>query len=98
MLKECGLIYSFSIEEALSTYIHKTISCSAMPNIFLFRVTIKTRLCLQPLLNYNPNYDQPMYAQHHSAQNIHKEDRKIDDDDLLQRQKLLATEPEVPEK
>jgi len=40
-----------------------------------------------------------MYAQHHSAQPIHKDDEKIDDDDdLLQRQKLLAKEPEVPEK
>jgi len=39
-----------------------------------------------------------MYAQHHSAQNVHNEDEKIDDDDLLQRQKLLAKEPDVPEK
>jgi len=38
-----------------------------------------------------------MYAQHHSAQTIHKDDERLDDDDLLQRQKLLAKEPEVPE-
>ena len=63
-----------------------------------FRITIKTRLVLQRLLNYNPVYDQPMYAQHHSAQPVHKDDEKIDDDDLLQRQKLLAKEPEIPEK
>ncbi len=51
------------------------------------------------MLNYDPTYDQPMYAQHHSAQPIHKDDEKIDDDDdLLQRQKLLAKEPEIPEK
>jgi len=39
-----------------------------------------------------------MYAQHHAAQTSHKDDEKIDDDDLLQRQKLLAKEPDVPEK
>lgn len=61
------------------------------------RITIKTRLVLQRLLNYNPVYDQPMYAQHLSAQNVPSED-KIDDDDLVERQKLLAKEPEVPEK
>ncbi|CAF2523217.1 unnamed protein product [Rotaria sp. Silwood2] len=71
-------------------------------NLFLFyrgslKITIKTRLVLQPLLNYNPDSDQPMYAQHHSAQTVHKEDKKFDDDDLLQRQKLLAKEPEIPE-
>ncbi|CAF5006857.1 unnamed protein product, partial [Rotaria sp. Silwood1] len=71
-------------------------------NLFFFyrgslKITIKTRLVLQPLLNYNPDYDQPMYAQHHSAQTVHREDKKLDDDDLLQRQKLLAKEPEIPE-
>ncbi|CAF1297314.1 unnamed protein product [Adineta ricciae] len=70
-------------------------------NLFLFyrgsfKITIKTRLVLQRLLNYNPVYDQPMYAQHHSAQNAPSED-KIDDDDLVERQKLLAKEPDVPE-
>ena len=39
-----------------------------------------------------------MYLQHHAAQTVHKDDEKIDDDDLLQRQKLLAKEPEIPEK
>ncbi len=62
------------------------------------RITIKTRLVLQRLLNYNPVYDQPIYGQHHSAQTVHKDDDKIDDDDLLERQKLLAKEPDVPEK
>jgi len=38
-----------------------------------------------------------MYAQHHSAQTIHKDDERLDDDDLLQRQKLLAKEPDIPE-
>jgi hypothetical protein len=71
-------------------------------NLFLFyrgsfKITIKTRLVLQRLLNYNPVYDQPLYAQYHSAQPIHPNDEKIDDDDLLQRQKLLAKEPEVAE-
>jgi hypothetical protein len=71
-------------------------------NLFLFyrgsfKITIKTRLVLQRLLNYNPVYDQPIYGQHHSAQTVHKDDDKIDDDDLLERQKLLAKEPDVPE-
>ncbi|CAF1200450.1 unnamed protein product [Adineta steineri] len=61
-----------------------------------FKITIKTRLVLQRLLNYNPTYDQPMYAQHHSGQPANT-DEKIDDDDLLQRNKLLAKEPEIPE-
>ena len=64
----------------------------------LFRITIKTKLVLTRLLKYDPDYGQPLYAQHHAAQSVHKEDEQIDDDDLLQRQKLLAKEPEVPEK
>jgi hypothetical protein len=63
-----------------------------------FRITIKTRLVLQKLLNYNPVYDQPLYAQYHSAQQNQRDDDKIDDDDLLQRQRLLAKEPEIAEK
>lgn len=43
-------------------------------------------------------YSQPIYAQHHSAQSTHREDDQIDDDDLLERQRLLAKEPDVPEK
>lgn len=62
------------------------------------RVTIKTRLLLTRLIKYDPDSDQPMYAQHHSAQLVHKQEEQIDDDDLLQRQKLLAKEPEIPEK
>jgi len=42
-------------------------------------------------------FDQPMYAQHHSAQTVHKDDEQISEDDLVQRQKLLAKEPEIPE-
>jgi len=41
--------------------------------------------------------DKPIFAQHHSAQLVHKDDERIDEDDLVQRQKLLAKEPEVPE-
>jgi hypothetical protein len=38
-----------------------------------------------------------MFAQHHSAQLVHKDEERIDEDDLIQRQKLLAKEPEIPE-
>lgn len=64
----------------------------------MFRITIKTKLVLTRLLKYDPEYGQPLYAQHHSAQNVHKDDEHIDDEDLVQRQKLLAKEPEIPEK
>jgi len=49
------------------------------------------------LINYNPKTDKPIFAQHHSAQLVHKDDERIDEDDLVQRQKLLAKEPEIPE-
>ncbi|CAF3751456.1 unnamed protein product [Rotaria socialis] len=71
-------------------------------NLFFFyrgslKITIQTRLVLQPLLSYSPDNDQPMYGQHQSIQTVHKDDRKLDNDDLLQRQKLSAKEPEIPE-
>ena len=56
------------------------------------RITIKTRIVLQRLLNYNPISDQPLCAQQH------RDDERIDDEDTLQRQKLLAKEPEVAER
>lgn len=62
-------------------------------SFLIFRITIKTRLVLTRLLKYDPEENQPMYAQ-----TVHKDEEKIDDDDLVQRQKLLAKEPEVPEK
>lgn len=39
-----------------------------------------------------------MYSQQNSGQTVHREVKELDEDDLLQRQKLLAKEPEVPEK
>ena len=39
-----------------------------------------------------------MYYQHHSAQIVHKDDERIDHEDVAQRQKFLSKEPEVPEK
>ncbi len=97
MQKGYGFIYFYSIEVVLSKF--KSSICRTLINlIIIFRITIKTRIVLQRLLNYNPVYDQPMYAQHHSAQPLNKDDEKYDDDDLLQRQKLLAKEPEIPEK
>jgi hypothetical protein len=44
------------------------------------------------LINYDPKKDKPIFAQHQSAQIVHN-----DEDDLMQRQKLLAKEPEIPE-
>jgi len=98
MQKDYGFIYFSFIEVVLSKF--KSLLYWILINliIFFFRITIKTRLVLQRLLNYNPIYDQPMYAQHHSAQPANKDDEKIDNDDLIQRQKLLASEPEIPEK
>jgi CRISPR/Cas system CMR-associated protein Cmr3 (group 5 of RAMP superfamily) len=63
----------------------------------LFRLSVRTRVKLQKLINYDPKKDKPIFAQHHSAQMVHKDDDRIDEDDLVQRQKLLAKEPEVPE-
>ncbi len=49
------------------------------------------------MINYDPEKDKPIFAQHHTAQIVHKDDECIDENDLIQRQKLLAKEPEVPE-
>jgi hypothetical protein len=65
--------------------------------IIQIRLSVRTRVVLQKLLNYDPKKDKPIFAQHHSAQIVHKDDERIDEDDLIQRQKLLAKEPEVPE-
>ncbi|CAF1302777.1 unnamed protein product [Adineta steineri] len=72
-------------------------------NLFLFykgnfNFTIKTRIVLQKLLNYNPIADQPMYYQHQSGQIVHKDEERQETEELIQRQKLLAKEPEIPEK
>ena len=62
-----------------------------------FRLSVRTRVVLQKLINYDPKKDKPIFAQNHSEQIVHKDDERIDEDDLIQRQKLLAKEPEVPE-
>ena len=62
-----------------------------------FRLSVRTRVLLQKLINYDPKKHKPMFAQHHSAQVVHEDDERIDEDDLVQRQKLLAKEPEIPE-
>jgi len=71
-------------------------------NMFLyyrgnFKLSVRTRVLLQKLINFDPKKHKPIFAQHHSAQLVHKDDERIDDDDLVQRQKLLAKEPEIPE-
>jgi hypothetical protein len=71
-------------------------------NLFLyyrgnFKLSVRTKVLFQKLINYDPKKDKPIFAQHHSAQVVHKDDEQIDEDDLIQRQKLLAKEPEIPE-
>lgn len=62
-----------------------------------FKLSVRTNVLLQKLINYDPKKDKPIFAQHHSAQIVHKDDERIDENDLVQRQKLLAKEPEIPE-
>ncbi|CAF0730233.1 unnamed protein product [Adineta steineri] len=71
-------------------------------NLFLHyrgnvKLSVRSRVLLQKLINYDPKKHKPMFAQHHSAQLVHKDEERIDEDDLVQRQKLLAKEPEIPE-
>lgn len=68
-----------------------------MLSIGSIRLSVKTRVVLQKLINYDPKKDKPIFAQHHSAQIVHRDDKQIDENDLIQRQKLLAKEPEIPE-
>jgi hypothetical protein len=56
------------------------------------RLSVRTRVVLQKLINYDPKKDKPIFPQQHSTQIVDN-----DEDDLIQRQKLLAKEPEVPE-
>ncbi|CAF1547785.1 unnamed protein product [Adineta ricciae] len=62
-----------------------------------FKLSVRTNVLLQKLINYDPKKHKPIFAQHHSAQLVHKDDERIDENDLVQRQKLLAKEPEIPE-
>ncbi|CAF0839509.1 unnamed protein product [Rotaria sordida] len=71
-------------------------------NLFLyyrgnFKLSIKSRVVLQKLINYDPKNDKPIFAQHQISQIVHKDNENINEDDLIQRQKLLAKEPEIPE-
>ena len=83
----CCLPWQFQVTKRSPDSSEETHSC------LLHRITIKTRIVLQRLLNYNPISDQPLCAQQH-----HRDDERIDDEDTLQRQKLLAKEPEVAER
>ncbi|CAF1117113.1 unnamed protein product [Rotaria sp. Silwood1] len=62
-----------------------------------FKLSIKSRVVLQKLINYDPKNDKPIFAQHQTSQIVHKDNENIDENDLIQRQKLLAKEPEIPE-
>lgn len=58
-----------------------------------FRITIKTRIVLQRLLNYNPTTEHTMHYQPQTDQIIHKDD--VQDE---QRQKFASKDIELPEK
>lgn len=58
-----------------------------------FRITIKTRIVLQRLLNYNPVSEHTVHYQPQTDQIIHKDDTHDE-----QRQKFASKEPELPEK
>ncbi|CAF3333367.1 unnamed protein product [Rotaria socialis] len=81
----------------LDEYVHINSSETIDPPYPDTTPTERSYTVLQPLLSYSPDNDQPMYGQHQSIQTVHKDDRKLDNDDLLQRQKLSAKEPEIPE-
>ncbi|CAF0935653.1 unnamed protein product, partial [Didymodactylos carnosus] len=71
-------------------------------NVFLLyhgsiKLTIKTKLLLDQLINYNRGSGEPMFRQHAFSQKVHKEEGTLSEDDIVARQKLLAMEPEVPE-
>ncbi|CAF1252034.1 unnamed protein product [Rotaria sordida] len=68
-------------------------------NLFLFyrgsfKITIRTRIVLQRLLNTNTTSDPTMYYQHRSGQVVYKDD---DNEDTVQKQKLLTKDPDIPE-
>ncbi|UJR09422.1 hypothetical protein I4U23_013663 [Adineta vaga] len=62
-----------------------------------FNFTIKTRIVLKRLLNYNPIADQPLHYQHHSTDAMHKDDEHTENTELIQRQKPVNKEIELPE-
>ncbi|CAF3002092.1 unnamed protein product [Rotaria sp. Silwood2] len=72
-------------------------------NLFLFyrgsfKITIRTRIVLQRLLNTNVTSDPSMHYQHRSGQIVYKDDERTDNDEnTVQRQKFLAKDPEIPE-
>ena len=64
-------------------------------SIFFFsRVSIRTRILFQNLINYNPTKDKPIFAQD-SRQSKHCQSNDIDD--FNSTRKLLASIPDVPE-
>ncbi|CAF1542039.1 unnamed protein product, partial [Didymodactylos carnosus] len=71
-------------------------------NVFLLyrgsiKLTVKTKLLLDKLLNYNREKGEPMFKQHAFSQKVHKQEGVIPEDDIAARQKLLAMEPEIAE-
>ena len=82
----------------MSLHLREVLSLSVpLSFIVSIRLSVKTRVVLQKLINYDPKKDKPIFAQHHSAQIVHRDDEHINENDLLQQQKLLAKEPEIPE-
>ncbi|CAF3683581.1 unnamed protein product [Rotaria socialis] len=72
-------------------------------NLFLyyrghFKLSIKSRLALQKLINYDSNNDKSILTQHKTSSTIHRDDEQVNADSLIQNQKRLAEEPAVSEK
>ncbi|CAF2149644.1 unnamed protein product [Rotaria magnacalcarata] len=72
-------------------------------NLFLyyrghFKLSIKSRLALQKLINYDSNNDKSLFTQQKTFSIIHRDDEQVSADTLIQNQKLSAEEPTVPEK
>ncbi|CAF4531887.1 unnamed protein product, partial [Rotaria magnacalcarata] len=63
-----------------------------------FRLSIKSRLALQKLINYDSNNDKSLFTQQKTFSIIHRDDEQVSADTLIQNQKLSAEEPTVPEK
>ncbi|CAF5223254.1 unnamed protein product, partial [Rotaria magnacalcarata] len=63
-----------------------------------FRLSIKSRLALQKLINYDSNNDKSLFTQQKTFSIIHRDDKQVSADTLIQNQKLSAEEPTVPEK
>ncbi|CAF0783760.1 unnamed protein product [Adineta ricciae] len=71
-------------------------------NVFVFyrgdfNFTIKTKIALNRLLNYNSIADQPLHYQHRSNDATQNDDECAENRELIPSPKPVAKEPELPE-